>query len=285
MCLNLPQEIYDSVIAWLNTDQSITASTPLPGISFQLSGAHLSSSATSSVSSTATYYIPLENLILRNNTLINAQFGAPLITVDGVKRHLCIIRGNRINTDNGDGKLNVPSIVFGTLPLQSLYFAADFTSGHTGLASKLTQTQINQLNSTQALKMCKAPKQCLGNQKFIESYNTCGNPSCSHYVFMTLDDTTQTCSFNSAAFGFGMFFLLATLLLELSSFFMLQYTTYEFLIKSAAEEDGTSTRPSGTVDPNVQAKLRDARKIEFISRWCGRVVAMVVDPFIAPRRA
>ena len=170
--MNLPQEIYDSVIAWLKTDRPVTGSTPLPGISFQLSGAHHSSPATTSSSapSTDTYYIPLENLILHNNTSINANYGAPQITVDGVKKHLCIIRGSRINTDSTDGHLNVPTIVFGTLPLQSLYFAADFTSGHTGLASKLNQTEINKLSSAEALKMCKAPKQCLGNQKFIESF-------------------------------------------------------------------------------------------------------------------
>lgn len=241
-----------------------------------------SSASSSSSLSSATYYIPLENLILHNNTLINSNYGAPLITVDGVKKHLCIIRGNRINTDATDGSLNVPMIVFGTLPLQSLYFAADFTSGHAGLASKLNQVEVAAMNSTEALKMCKAPKQCLGDQRYIESYNTCGTASCSHYVFVTLDPETQTCSFNSAALGFGLFFIIATLLLELASFFMLQYTTYEFLIKAASEDDGASH--SGAIDANTQLKLREAKRIDFVSRLCGRVVTMILDPLVALSR-
>ena len=51
------------------------------------------------------------------------------------------------------------------------------------------------MKSSNALKMCKSPTVCKGDEKFVYNYNSCGEPSCSHYVFMTVDSSTRGMSY------------------------------------------------------------------------------------------
>ena len=268
-CLSLPQEMYDSVAGWIRTNlntKDTTTTTRLPGFSFRLSDGS---------SKSQLLYIPLGNLILNNNTIITSINGGPKVNLNGGFKQLCIIRGKPITTGRSDGTLNIPAIVFGTLTLQSLYFAADFTTGHIGLASKVSNTAINDMTSPEANNVCQNPTVCKGDQKYVSTYNRCISPSCSHYVFMTVDTSTQTCSFNNTALGFGLFFILTTILLELISFFILQYTTYEFLTKM-------SDNPIDDEDDNEQKrlKLKDAKKIDFITIFCGKWCAFIFDRWL-----
>jgi hypothetical protein len=257
VCLSLPEEMFGTFLGWLNTS-AIGSADELPAFS-------------SSAQKYNKFYIPLKNLVLDNSTVIDeATYGVPIISIGDERRHICVIKGQPISSSNIEGRLHLPFITFGTKTLESIYFAADYTSGHVGFSSKISSDEAAYYNSVESQKQCLPRKQCIGQQKFLANTNNCDTPSCSHYFYVEVDNDTQTCQFSSSSLGAGFFFLSLILLIEVGSFFILQCTTYDFLTRTDDEDDVT-----------VQAtKLADAKKIDILSRAIGRPLSFIVDLFL-----
>ena len=85
-----------------------------------------------------------------------------------------------------------PRIVLGSMALRSLYFAADSLGKVSGLANKLNSTQqeayfLNDVNK------CDAVPECVGQQIYDYSSNSCQEPDCYDYFFVELDPSTHEC--------------------------------------------------------------------------------------------
>jgi hypothetical protein len=93
VCLSLPTEIYDSFLAWLNTDEDLLSTDDLPDFTFSYSD--LSPPSSSSGTGTtglrsSEFSIPLSSLVL-NATVFHGESGAPSVTIAGEKYRLCIL--------------------------------------------------------------------------------------------------------------------------------------------------------------------------------------------------
>lgn len=262
-CLSLPSEMFNSFVDWYNNSE-VNSASELPAFSFSLSD--VSSPSQQRVNQ---FYIPFESLLLPNSTHIGPT-GGPSVTVAGVKYSLCVVRGGSITTNNLDGSLSTPLITLGAMTLKSIYFTADYASGHVGFASKLTAQQQQFYGSSASYSKCYPPATCIGQQKYVYNYNKCTVPSCSHYFFTTVDTSTQTCKYSNGALGVGFAFIGLIVLIEVSAFFIMQRTTYDFIL---AEDDGG--------DPvHQQQKNEQLGKIDIVSRVVGKGLCYVVDSFI-----
>jgi len=262
-CLSLPQEMFTSFVDWYNNSE-VTSADQLPAFSFSLSDV-----TSASQQHMNQFFVPLSTLLLPNSTHIGST-GGPSVVVGGVKYSLCVVRGSPITTNNIDGTLSTPLITLGSMVLQSIYFTADYTSGHVGFASKLSDEKQQYFASSASYSQCYPPASCIGQQKYVYNYNKCTVPSCSHYFFTTVDSTTQSCKYSNGALGVGFTFIGLIVLIEVSAFFIMQRTTYEFIL---SEDDGG--------DPiHQQQKSEQLSKIDFVSRIVGKGLCYVVDGFI-----
>jgi hypothetical protein len=250
VCMSLPGEVYDNVLAYINTTGFISTSSDLPAFSFNMHG------------SDVIHTVPLSSLLLDVDDFEN-ESGAPFITINNVEKRLCILRGSNIY-NSVSGQYNYPFIVLGTLALRSLYFAADFSTYSVGLAPKYNSTTIQTVSSTST---CQARLLCIGQQEYDEYSNSCKSPPCSDYFYVYIDEDTQTCRYKSSAVTYGLLFVMFVVVLEIVSFFGLQYTAYNEYgssnrLPGANIEYGSNTSPY-KVDPitvflgNICVKLTD----------------------------
>ena len=238
VCLSLPAEIYDSLLAW--TDFSLA--DELPSLFFSLA---------STGSTVSNFTIPLSSLLI-NASLVEAEAGMPLVGGASRGQRLCVLRSSSIND------FPAPNIVFGTLVLKSLYLAADMTQLAVGIASKVPTASSSSSSSS---LICKAQRTCIGDQSFSAYMNTCLPPNCGTFYFTELDTATQTCRFTNNTYGFGIFILLVITVLECLSFFAVEFTSFEAL-SSLAHSDHA---------------LRARTRIDCMTVALGRLAAGLVD--------
>lgn len=227
VCLTLPEEAYNTLSNWLNINSVLNSVYELPVLSFSVDGDNEN-----------IIYIPLSTLVV-DEGIINSPGLSPLvvpnITISGLGgMNLCVIQGKAIESGNSYST-PVPMIVFGTMVLQSVYFAAEFTSKSVGIAGKFSASNLNNMSS---ITTCMKPTQCIGEQLFSPETNSCSSPPCSNFYFMKIDDDTQTCQYKSTPLGFGLFFILMITILEFISYFTLQYSSYQVLESSSTDDTG-----------------------------------------------
>jgi Eukaryotic aspartyl protease len=248
VCLSLPQEVYDTFMAWFN--ESMAVDIPLltmPSISFQLENSN-------------TIYIPLASLLINSSVIID-EAGAPEVTVNNQKQRLCILRGSSIG-NNQDSSYATPTIVFGTMVLHSLYFAADFETVSVGIATKFNASEVARIAQSNVNNaMCLPPATCIGDQIFDAETNSCPPPPCSSYSFMFLDATTQTCQFQTGVTVFGFLVVLTATICEVATYFLLQYSA-ETTLNTLPNHEGT-----------IFARSR----IDPVSKFIGSKLAIVAD--------
>jgi hypothetical protein len=244
-CLTLPGEIYDSLTVWFSNSTIVTSYDRLPALSFNVIGAN------------ETLFIPLANLILPTNAISSSEKGAPYVQSVTSKNRLCLIRGGNIRTTNG--KYNNPpqQVVFGSLVLQSIYFAADFSTGGVGLANKLYPSEVT-FYSNPNNPSCQRPLNCTGTQMYRPFKNKCKQPKCSKYFFMELDSSNGVCVYSQSAIGFGLFFIVLIVLLEVFSFFIYQYSSH-------------------TIWEGRRATGETLIKIDALTLLIGKYLSMVAD--------
>eukprot|EP01031_Cornospumella_fuschlensis_P038967 gene38966-47406_t len=124
VCLTLPAEIYDNFVSWFDNTTVVDSYDDLPAFSFTVFG-----------SAGTRLYLPLSALVV-NDTAIENETGAPLVysTTQGSSR-LCVLRGSEIINTFGDYSVPPPQISVGSLALRPFYFATDFSTFTTGLAT------------------------------------------------------------------------------------------------------------------------------------------------------
>eukprot|EP00903_Cladosiphon_okamuranus_P009233 g8814.t1 len=224
-CLGLPEEFFDSLMAWLPVTgdclaqadgapagimcslASEDATEELPSLSFRLRhhGQQL--------------YIPLSSLLLDAEEVVDEgeeidedespESSDPdaSTSTDGDRR-LCITREASIRGSGWVFSMQ-PVVTLGTLPLRSLYTVVDTDLGRVGLAQKLREDASTAPGSA-GNASCLPAAECVGMQSFQESVNACENPSCSSYFFTNLDEETMTCKssgvMKTLAWVFGIFF-------------------------------------------------------------------------------
>ncbi|RYH20442.1 hypothetical protein EON65_23425 [archaeon] len=217
VCLTLPAEIYDNFAAWFKNSTVVNSYEDLPALSFTVFG-----------SPSDRLYIPLSAMVV-NESAVENETGAPTVysTTQGRSR-ICVLRGSNIVDSFGDYSVPPPQISFGSLVLRAFYFAADFNSFSTGLATKLTADQIAYYSNT-SNPSCAAMQSCVGKQGYFPSDNSCRAPQCSEYYFMNTNTDNTHCEYDQGAVGFGIFFICLIVLLEVLSFFSNQYTAYALL--------------------------------------------------------
>lgn len=226
VCVTLPFEIYTTFTAWLNTS-SISSGNELPALTFQINGG------------SETLFIPLANLLI-NASFIETEIGAPLILVGNQQQRLCILQGSPINTQGS--QLNTPLIVFGSLALRSLYFAADFSTGSVGFASKLTSAEATRYSSKDSHLQCQAKTVCKGDANFECDTNSCREPTCGHYFFVDVDKATQTCVYQESAMVWGLLIVVLAAFLEAVSFFIFQRTAFDYITRTQSRREPNEDR-------------------------------------------
>jgi hypothetical protein len=246
-CLTLPGEMYDTFAAWYENQTQIQNTKDLPAISFAINGFP-----------ETTFYIPLATLIVSANA-IQSEEGAPFVNLAGSSpnsQRICVLRGSDLASSSGTLYSSPPLIVFGALALQSLYFSADFSKGGIGFANKLSAGEIA-FYSNSSNPSCARPTSCIGKQEFDPEKNECNDPSCDQYFFLVLDNNTKECVYTNSAIGFGLFFIIFITLMEVISFFTVQFTALKVY----------ETR----LTPN------NAFKIDRVTICIGRFVTSFVD--------
>lgn len=218
VCLNLPEEIYNIFIAWIDLSPINDAST-LPTFTFSIANQD--------------FYIPLSSLLVEES-MITVESGAPLIIINGIKMRICVLQGDPISSSESN-TYSVGNIVFGTLVLQNIYFAADYGSKSVGFASKISGSQIAQFSTAS----CKAPINCVGSTTYNNYTNSC-SISCNSFIFTAYNEKTKSCSYSSNVVGIGLFILFLVVWMEITSYFVMQYSAVQLL------EDNGNIRRSTT---------------------------------------
>lgn len=217
-CLTLPEEIYDHIAGWFGNDTEVSSLQQLPALRFQMNLA---------VGMAAQdLFIPLATLIVNANAIVSEE-GAPFVKVLGSSERLrvCVLKGSAIGNPYN---YPAPTIVFGSLVLQSMYFAADFTTASVGLTNKLSADETL-FYSDDSNPSCAAPRQCVGDQTYTPSKNACKEPNCKEYFFMDLDAVEHKCIYRSTPYYFGIIFISIIAAAEVASYFLTQYTAYGLL--------------------------------------------------------
>ena len=249
-----------------------------------------SSSSPGQTSTTSSnFYIPLENLLIDISTLNNPD--APKLSISGVEKQLCILKSGQVSSDShSSGPYNYPSIVLGTMALNSIYFAADFASGSVGLSSKLNATQSAfYATGPASSSYCLSPASCIGDQIYNAQTNVCKEPSCVNYFFVDVDPVTQTCHYTKKSMGWGLFFLIVISAMEIVSFFTTQHTTFSFY-RTYLEGQGIQSAYGYApflVDANDAENGNNPEqpaqvmvKLDIISRLLGPPITKAVDWFV-----
>jgi hypothetical protein len=263
VCLQLPQEIYDAFLGWLPTGPFATGSE-LPFFSFQVDSGNISSwSLDHRPSRGDLLYVKLSDLLVGADEMGGGSQpdGIPVV-VGSQSLKLCILPTQNIYTSGADSSMtNSPPtvIVFGALPLRSLYFAADMGTTSVGLAPKQDAAEVDAMYASST---CSAPVTCIGQQIYDPTYNTCNRPSCSQYYFVFLDEASQTCYYRLDYYNAGVIIISLCVILETWSFFVMQYSGLQVLgIESG---DYAYTRPMNT-------------KVDWLSYHVGKALTRVLD--------
>jgi hypothetical protein len=208
-CVVLPAEVYDIFSAWYDNETVIDDIYSAPSFSFKINGGQ------------RYFQIPLFSLLIAQDA-IDSEKGAPFVTTSfaGVQR-LCVLKGGDITAIDGYDS-TPPQVIFGSLALQSLYFAADFSSLSVGFANKYsTDEQEFFLTS---LSGCSAPASCVGQQKYKVSKNLCEEPDCDEYFFTTTDQSSHRCVFKNGSLICGVVIISIFALGEIVAYFVVQYS-------------------------------------------------------------
>ena len=243
VCLTLPSEIYDSFTAWFDNSTQIDDVASMPAFSY----------AVSNGVNTTNAYLPLGDLLI-NSSAIETEEGAPFVNVryptttsDVQRMRLCVLRGGDIAHRVG-GKTEyytpAPQIVFGSLALQSIYFAADFQDVRVGVANKLSAAFIDGFSATNRVG-CAAATVCIGDQEFRASSNSCKDPPCGHYFFTELDHDTKKCIYNHSNYVGGLVFIILIVIAEVVSYFVSQYSAHTALEQGRASSMDPLTKYVG----------------------------------------
>ena len=240
VCLSLPEELYNTFISWIDLSP-ISNANMLPTFSFSIGNEN--------------FYIPLSSLLV-NQSMITFESGAPEISVNGIVKNICVLQGDPVSS-SGSTSYSIVNIVFGTLVLQNIYFAADFGSKSVGFASKFSAAEISQFSSSS----CKAPATCEGSTTFINTTNSC-TISCGSFIFTAYNQKTKKCTYSNSAAGFGLFILFIIISMEVSSFFVMQYSAIQLL------EGNGNIRRSTTFG---------ITKIDQITYFVGKYLTYAVD--------
>ena len=263
VCLNLPAEMYDAFAAWLHPGPYLNKAS-LPSVSFQVdSGAQNNWGQTPQPEDLL--HIPLANLLV-DPEMLDDSSGSPSISVSGKQYRLCILRGSNVLTGTGGDFVSPsPTIVFGSLVLQSIYFAADFQTTAVGLASKLDLAQINAIYTN---SICKAPVSCVGQQKFDAVNNSCIPPACNRYFFSHLDDDSQMCLYRLDTFNAGVVIISFSVIFEVMSFFIMQYSGLQVM---GIDIDNQIFRYSRSMNTRV----------DILTYWLGKKLCFLIDSAIS----
>jgi hypothetical protein len=213
-CLTLPSEMYNAFSTWYSNTTAVSNTNQLPALSFKLLG------------SSNSLFIPLSELIVASNA-IETEVGAPYVNLQGSTSpsRICVLSGGDIDDDKGNYNNPPPTIVFGALVLQSIYFSGDFSQNSVGLANKLSASEVSYYSNA-TNPSCALKPSCSGQQSYDLFSNSCKDPSCDAYFFLTIDHSTKQCVYTTKAMGVGLFFIIFILLLEVMSYFIIQYTSY-----------------------------------------------------------
>lgn len=116
-------------------------------------------------------------------------------------------------------------IAFGSLAVAAFYLVANLENNSMALASR------GSTDLESSADMCIESVKCISPmQTYFPPMNLCEDPMCSHYFFMTLDETTKMCVWSSAVpLCFG---LLLTVLLALD---FMSHRWYKQAIRKASE--------------------------------------------------
>jgi hypothetical protein len=281
VCLQLPDEFYSAFIGWFDTTAAISDAGELPTLSFTVSS---SSPLSNNPLAATTFFLPLEDLILNYGDFIGHE-DALNITVGNSTKSLCVLQSGRISAGKYDESYETPAIIFGTLALKSFYFAADFTSGSVGLASKLNSSQVLKYHNGGSSKYCRTSVECRGQQVYEYDTNTCQSPSCKNYFFTYVDPTTQTCQYNKA-YGWGVFIVSLIVAMEVASFFAVQQTTAEFVrdhFGSGEPSQLDRVMPTdGEIDLGTGTRSAPSivYKQDLVSSYIGPVVTKLLDVIV-----
>lgn len=264
-CLQLPGEVYDTFMNWFDNSKTVEDVQALPAFQFQMS---------TSAEPSQTFYIPLSSLIV-NALAFEGEEGAPNITVAGFSeaQKLCVLRGDDIDTNNGYANPAQIQVIIGTLALRSIYFAADFTLGTVGLANKLSDVEISSFESGPSdsfTGVCSAVTTCFPSQKYVQSSNTCVDPSCSKYFFTYLDADTHDCKYERGPLLGGLIFLILIALMEVYVYLVIQSSVSELHLNRRTtpnDERGAYQRVS-LGEPDIVTKNVG----EFLSRAVDAVI-------------
>lgn len=258
VCLQLPSEVYSSLKSWLlgaNGTETYVNADALPSLMFQMDDGLTASSWNVNVDS-AEYksqaasdflYLPLKSLLLNTNYFLEQQ-GAMNVTVAGVQRSLCILRNYEAVVTGSTSMVNPPpSIVFGSMTLRSLYFAADYEEVTVGLANKIsTKDQERYFSGDQ--ERCVAKTTCVGQQFYDYATNSCLDAECENYFFVELDPISRNCVYKQGMYNAGLTIIILCVIFEVSSFFANQYSSTQIMGVADPEAEGTmtSSRPMVT---------------------------------------
>lgn len=289
-CLTLPKEMYIHFESWLDGNAIVSDPSQLPAFTFQMTGENNELSPT--------LYIPLATLLINPGSIITEK-GAPFITIqDNVtastySQRLCVLEGPSIGHPYS---YPAPSIVFGALTLQSLYFAANYATYSMALSNKLS-TAETEFYRTSSL-YCQAPQSCSGEQTYSSSKNICKTPRCDKYFFTELNVETQTCVASTSPYYFGIIFLSIIIAMECFSFFVGQYSGFLLLTmnhSSSGSGNGTTDRRILTQNVHQLESTVPLYRIElpighyrvgyltlYLGKWCSQFLDLVFQFSVPP---
>ena len=240
VCLTLPEEIYNVFISWIDLSP-INDANELPTFQFSVGNKD--------------FYIPLSSLLV-NESMISVESGAPSIKVNSIDMHICVLQGDPITSSSeiyGSGM-----IVFGTLVLQKIYIAADFGSKSVGFASKVSSAEISKFSTSS----CMAPVICPPQQIFNDNTNSC-TFSCDTFIFTAYNEKTKTCTYSRSAVGFGFFIIFIIIFMEVTSYFVLQYSAVQLL------HEGNGNLNS--------SRYFGITKIDYLTHSIGKFLTYIID--------
>jgi len=211
-CLELPSEFYDTFESWFDNSTVFIDRDELPSFSFNLT-----------VDGSDRYYIPLGDLLVTASS-IQHEKGAPYVKLanENEQMRVCVLRGSPIEVNNHFYQ-SPPVITFGSLALQSLYFAGDYASHRVGLANKLSYDYRRRLDGNNHTG-CLSPTVCIEDQIFVPSDNYCRDFSCSKYFFVYSGGDSNNCQYKTNNFIGGLVFVISIAILEIISFLALQHS-------------------------------------------------------------
>jgi len=244
VCLALPGEMYDGFVGWLD-DKEYASAAELPALSFQVDDG-MAGSVGPAPAPNDLMYIPAGNLLVKPDMLDGERDG-PKVVVAGVHWKLCLLRNANIMSPEKDGSYsaNPSPIIFGSLALQAVYFAADFHDTAVGMASKLTPVQVAAMYAT---TRCKAKAACIGQQLYDRWNNSCMSPYCSNYFFAMMDEASQMCYNRLDLYNAGLAIIILCVIFEIYSFFVLQYSGLQVM---GVDIDSSSFRYARTMNTKV----------------------------------